>query len=73
MRFREQSVVAETPVDHTSMKDASEQGMVLYAVIVIGLADASQTMMVPSFVEVAGTTVTSCLRSLEMFRCSPVS
>jgi len=70
VRFREQSVVAETPVDHTSMKDASEQEMVLYAVIVIGLADASQTLMVPSFVEVGGTMVTSCLGTLTW--CSPV-
>ena len=53
MRFRGQSVGAETTVDHTSMmEDVLEQEMVLYAVIVIGLVDASQTMMVPSFVEV---------------------
>lgn len=62
MRFREQSVGAETTVDHTSMmEDVLEQEMVLYAVIAmtVGLVDASQTMMVPSFVEVAGTMVTS--------------
>ena len=62
MRFREQSVGVETPVDHTVMEDVLEQEMVLYAVIVIGLVDASQTMMVPSFVEVVGTMVTRCLR-----------
>jgi len=49
------------------MEDVLEQEMVLYAVIVttVGLADASQTMMVPSFVEVmvVGTiTTTRCLR-----------
>ena len=62
MRFREQSVGAETTVDHTSMmEDVLEQELVLYAVIAmtVGLVDASQTMMVPSFVEVAGTMVTS--------------
>lgn len=62
MRFRGQSVGAETTVDHTSMmEDVLEQEMVLYAVIAmtVGLVDASQTMMVPSFVEVAGTMVTS--------------
>ena len=62
MRFRGQSVGAETTVDHTSMmEDVLEQEMVLYAVIAmtVGLVDASQTVMVPSFVEVAGTMVTS--------------
>ena len=70
MRFREQSVSAETPVDHTVMEDVSEQEMVLYAVIVTtaGLADAIQIVMDYSFVEVAGSiTMTSCLR--ELLRC----
>ena len=76
MRFRGQSVGAETTVDHTSMEDVLEQEMVLYAVIVIGLVDASQTMMVPSFAEVMVADfimTTSCLRvPLRCYRCSPV-
>jgi len=64
VRFRGQSAGAETPVDHTAMEDVSELEMALYAAIAMtaGLVDASQTMMVPSFVEVAGIMVTSCHR-----------
>ena len=61
MRFREQSVGAETPVDHTVMEGVSEQEMVLFAVIVTTarLADAIQIVMDYSFVEVAGTIMTT--------------